>query len=231
MKNNDNDKRTIFERMIAVMRDVEPIRKERENIQQNYKYRGIDDVYNALKDILVRHGVLAFPYVVDIVSEDRKSRQGYALIYRMLTVDYYFYGIDGSALPKPVRVVGEGMDSADKAASKAITIADKICLLQVFKIPTSDAKDPEADSHRVKPKPDQIAVDRYQWGQGKGKPLTKGSDAFLENYSKNVEKAAQKNDPRATPEHLEAVYCEMDRREKAKAQTDHDPETGEVKDE
>ncbi len=145
-------KRTIFERMIAVARDVDPIAKDRKNVQQNFKYRGVDDIYNALQAVLAKHGVFAVPYVVGERTEERKSKSGSALIYRVLTIDYWFYGEDGDWLPLPARVIGEGMDSGDKASNKAMAVADKYALLQAFKIPTDDAKDPDGESHEVEPK-------------------------------------------------------------------------------
>ncbi len=45
------------------------------------------------------------------------------------------------------------MDSGDKASNKALSIAMKYALLQVFCIPTEDAKDPDADSPKPLPKP------------------------------------------------------------------------------
>ena len=49
-------------------------------------------------------------------------------------------------------VVGEGMDSGDKAANKAMAIAHKYALLQTFCIPTEEQKDPDAETHDVLPK-------------------------------------------------------------------------------
>jgi hypothetical protein len=48
-------------------------------------------------------------------------------------------------------VIGEGMDSGDKASNKAMAVAHKYAIIQVFAIPTEDDKDPENDSHEVVP--------------------------------------------------------------------------------
>ena len=43
-------------------------------------------------------------------------------------------------------VVGEGMDSGDKATNKAMAIALKYACFQVFCIPTEEMKDPDAET-------------------------------------------------------------------------------------
>lgn len=140
----------IHEKIIAVMRDVEPISKDRNNSAQGYKFRGIDDVYAALHNVLAKHGLFTVPEVLTERVEDRTTRNGSALVYRILTIKFTFYAEDGTSVSSVV--VGEGMDSGDKASNKAMSVAHKYALLQVFAIPTDDAKDPENESHDVAPK-------------------------------------------------------------------------------
>ena len=44
------------------------------------------------------------------------------------------------------------MDSGDKATNKAMAIAFKYACFQIFCIPTEEMKDPDSDSHQIKPK-------------------------------------------------------------------------------
>jgi hypothetical protein len=44
------------------------------------------------------------------------------------------------------------MDSGDKATNKAMSVAHKYALIQVFAIPTADDKDPENESPQPAPK-------------------------------------------------------------------------------
>jgi hypothetical protein len=138
----------IYEKMIAIMREVPGIGKNEKGF--NYKFRGIDSVYNELHGILAKHEVFTIPEVLSEKSEDRKSTKGGLLIYRVLTIKYKFYTIDGSFIE--ATVIGEGMDSGDKAANKAMSVAHKYALLQAFCIPTEEKKDPENDSPEVLPK-------------------------------------------------------------------------------
>lgn len=137
----------IFKKIADVMRDIEAISKTRKNVQQGYSFRGIDDVYNVLHPILAKHGVFTVPRVLEDRTEDRVSKSGAVLIYRVLRIEFRFYAEDGSSLD--CVVIGEGMDSGDKASNKAMAVAHKYALTQVFCIPTQEAKDPEVESHHV----------------------------------------------------------------------------------
>lgn len=130
------------------MADVEPIAKDRQG--HGYKFRGIDDAYVALQAIMAKHGVFTAPEVLEERSEERTSKSGAATIYRILKIKYRFYAADGSCVE--TIVIGEAMDHGDKASNKAMSVAHKYALLQVFCIPTADPKDPENDDHAIKPK-------------------------------------------------------------------------------
>lgn len=140
----------IHEAIAAIMGEVGSIKKDRTNSGQGYKFRGIDDVYLAVHDLFVKHGVFSVPTVEDERTEDRTTAKGAALIYRVLKIRYDFFARDGSSLP--ATVIGEGMDSGDKASNKAMSVAHKYAILQILAIPTEDTIDPEQDSHDIAPK-------------------------------------------------------------------------------
>lgn len=140
----------IHGKMIAVMRDIPAIPKDRKNTQQNYVFRGIDDVYAAVQPILARHGVGMTAQLLAERHEERQSKTGSTLIYCIITMRYHFYAEDGSSVF--TEVVGEGMDSGDKAANKAMSVAQKYAILQAFCIPTAEPKDPENENHEVAPR-------------------------------------------------------------------------------
>jgi hypothetical protein len=133
----------IYGKMMAIMADMEAIGKGRENKQQGYKFRGIDDVYNLVQPIMAKHGVVMSATILADSHEERPSKGGGLLIYRILKVRYSFVASDGSHLD--TEVIGEGMDSGDKATNKAMSVAQKYAILQTFLIPTEDLKDPEND--------------------------------------------------------------------------------------
>jgi len=138
----------IYPKLMAVMADMEAIGKERKNTQQGYNFRGVDDVYNMVQPIMAKHGVVMASTILADSHEERTSKGGGVLIYRILKIRYSFIAADGSSLN--TEVIGEGMDSGDKATNKAMSVAQKYAILQMFLIPTVDLKDPENDD----PKPE-----------------------------------------------------------------------------
>lgn len=134
----------IHQSLAAILAEVDAIGKNRKNTQQNFMFRGIDDVYNTIHPILAKFNVFTVPTVISERSEERQSKTGGNLIYRILTVRYTFYAADGSYVEAVV--IGEGMDSGDKAANKAMAVAHKYALLQVLCIPTEDMIDPDSES-------------------------------------------------------------------------------------
>lgn len=140
----------IYQAIIGVMADIGAIGKDKKNAQQGFKYRGVDDVMNALQPVMVQHGLFVVPEIIDQKREERQTNRGGNLIYSVCTVRYTFYAKDGSSVQ--CVVVGEGMDSGDKATNKAMSIAFKYACFQVFCIPTEEMKDPDAEVHEVTPK-------------------------------------------------------------------------------
>lgn len=141
----------IHEAIADIMAQVPAITKERRNQAQGYNFRGIDDVYIAVHPLFVRHGVFSVPNVLEERTEERVTTKGSALIYRVLRIRYDFFARDGSSIT--ATVIGEGMDSGDKAANKAMSVAHKYAIMQILAIPTEETVDPEVDSHEVRPKP------------------------------------------------------------------------------
>lgn len=133
----------IFQAMAEVMKDIDAVGKNQRNQQQGFKFRGIDDVYNSVHPILAKHGVFTVPTVINEKTEERTTKNGGNLIYRILTIKYTFYADDGSFFE--ATVIGEGMDSGDKGANKAMAIAHKYALLQTLCIPTEDMIDPDSE--------------------------------------------------------------------------------------
>lgn len=138
----ESNKPLIYEKISAVMAEVPAIGKTKRNAQQGFNYRGIDDVMNALQNILPKHGVFYTPEVLSCSREDRVTKSGASMIYTTLQVKYTFYAADGSHVSAVVQ--SEGMDSADKSSNKAMSAACKYALFQVFNIPTEEMVDPDA---------------------------------------------------------------------------------------
>jgi len=142
-----NGKALIYSSMSAILGEIGAIGKTRRNQQQGYNFRGIDELYNVLNPLLSKHAVFSIPEVLDCKREERNSKQGTLLISVILSVRYTFFASDGSSVA--CIVIGEAMDSGDKATNKAMSAAQKYAFLQIFAIPTEEPKDSENDSPEV----------------------------------------------------------------------------------
>lgn len=143
-------KKNIYETISAVMAEIGAIGKNSKNDQQHFMYRGIDAVMNAINPALIKYHLFVVPEVIEQTREERQSSRGGNLIYSVCKIKYTFYAEDGSSVSAVV--VGEGMDSGDKATNKAMSVAFKYACFQVFCIPTEEMVDPDAECHEVKPK-------------------------------------------------------------------------------
>lgn len=139
-----SDTPKIYAAISAVMAKINAISKGRRNQQQGFVYRGVDDVMNELHPVLAECNVFIVPEVLEETQTERPTKSGGLLFCVRQKIKFTFYTDDGSSLSAVV--VGEGMDSADKASNKALSIGFKYACLQVFCIPTEDEKDPDAQS-------------------------------------------------------------------------------------
>lgn len=155
MEITSNDSPQIYGLIGKAMAEIGAIGKDKVNQQQGFKYRGIDQVYNSLYPIMAKYGLFITPEILDHKREERTSTKTYqgqtktsTLLYSIITVRYTVYAPDGSYVH--MTVIGEGMDSGDKATNKAMSIAMKYAMFQLFMIPT-EAVDPDSECHEVDP--------------------------------------------------------------------------------
>lgn len=142
----------IFKQLCQINAEITAIGKEKKNQQQGFSYRGIDDVMNELHSLFAKHKVIIIPECLERTETERQSKSGSALFYIKERIKYTFYAEDGSSVFAIID--GEGMDSGDKGTNKAMSIALKYCLTQMFLIPTEETKDPDSETHEVKPNSD-----------------------------------------------------------------------------
>lgn len=140
----------------AVMGDLsrEGIAKDRSNEQQRYKFRGIDDVYNALAPTLTKHKLIVKPRGLGRTCEERQTKNGGTLFYVNVSMEFdLISAVDGSR-ETAGPFYGEAMDSADKATNKAQSAAFKYFAMQQFCIPTEGDNDADATTHEVVARPE-----------------------------------------------------------------------------
>ena len=142
---------SVYKAINAVQRalSITGIAKDRTNSQgAGYKFRGIDDVYNAIAPLLAEHGLCILPRMISRQCDERQSRAGGALFYVTVEAEFDFVcAEDGSK--HTVRTFGEAMDSGDKATNKAMSAAYKYAAFQAFAIPTEGDNDADNRTHEV----------------------------------------------------------------------------------
>ena len=135
----------IYAAIAGVIADCGVVGKDKVNKQQGFKYRSVDDVFNALHPALAKNKVIIVPTVLERKSEVvGKSQKGATIIKVICKVKYDICAEDGSHITSII--YGEGMDMGDKATNKAMAIAYKYLCFQVFCIPTEEMSDPDAES-------------------------------------------------------------------------------------
>jgi hypothetical protein len=115
----------------------------------NYKFRGIDDVYNALAPFLAEAGLTVLPFCLNRDVIERQSAKGNALFYTTVTMRFDFVSKWDNSKHE-VCMYGEAMDSGDKGTNKAMSAAFKYACMQAFCIPTEGDNDSENQTHEVK---------------------------------------------------------------------------------
>ena len=134
----------------------EGIGKNRNNQQQGFKFRGVDDVMNALSPLLAEHGLCVLPYILSRAVTQHVTPKGGTLFYVVVEAEYHFVAV-ADCTKHVVRVYGEAMDSGDKATNKAMSAAYKYACLQAFSIPTEGDNDADATTHEVVASPPRPA--------------------------------------------------------------------------
>lgn len=131
----------------AIMGEVGGVGKTKTNTIQNYKFRGIADLYLACQPIMAKHGVHVSPVAIeDHDMQVGKTKHGGDSYHVTMRVRFRAYAVDGSFVE--VQTMGEAMDTSDKAFNKAASAAMKYALIQLFAIPEED---PEIDTESGSP--------------------------------------------------------------------------------
>lgn len=231
----------IIKLLSKCMEDAGAVRKTERNTHQNFNFRGIDSVVNAVSPALRKHGVVVIPQINECIYEtvaigQNRTQMGHVRV----NVTYTFHAPDGSNVSATVSA--ESMDSGDKATAKAMSVAFRTALLQTLCLPTDDT-DPDADTYirseapkQTAPKPSAPAPKRAELGS-KAKATAPAEvtpakrneegpiniDGVSESQIKYIRKLASEVDTDDDLLHLlagKASLKEMDKREASKLITD-----------
>lgn len=139
----------INQKMVKCFKEIKSIQKDQKNQAQGWNFRGYEAVYNEIHKVLSKNDVFILPEVLEWNDEilDFTDRYGNKKkqVRVIIKMKYSFIAEDGSKVESIV--MGEAMDYGDKAMNKAMTYAQKYCLLQTFLIPFD--KDPDHDVYNL----------------------------------------------------------------------------------
>jgi hypothetical protein len=144
---------TVVEALSLVMDEVQSISKASRNTHQNFNFRGIDAVMNAVGPAFRKHGVVCVPTGATYEDEHYQAKGGSNMRSVTLTVTFRFYGPAGDFID--ASACGESADAGDKAVPKAHSVAYRTLLLQALCIPTDDP-DPDASTHHRETPPVRV---------------------------------------------------------------------------
>jgi hypothetical protein len=153
---SDTAPKNIHDCIIALMKGIGVVRKNRRNTQgSGYNFRGVDDVVNAASPGLRALGVTIRPELVEKTHGwqevgSNRSWMGWADV----TMAYHLQAPDGSEYTWIAP--GFAFDSGDKMQSKACSVAYRTAFLQGLCLPT-DSRDPDHDTYHVS-QPDDDAT-------------------------------------------------------------------------
>lgn len=152
----------VLEAISNIIEDIGSIAKSRTNQHQNYKFRGIDDVYLALQPLLIKHKIVILPTFLSHKKNDFVSAKGTLTFHHVVEVNYTLQSVeDGSSIS--LIFMGEAMDTGDKGIPKALSVAYKYLVFQLFCIPTTSNDDVENETHEVKHVATPQTTDDKKW--------------------------------------------------------------------
>ena len=136
------EEKLIYQKIANILKETKAITKSEKNQQQGFKFRGIDNVMNKLHELFAKNDVFILQEVQGFTTENRPTKSGGTNTFTRATIRFCYMTTDGSHVDTVN--VGEAMDSGDKGMNKAMSIALKYSLLQMFLIPTEEQKDPDS---------------------------------------------------------------------------------------
>ena len=139
----------IYQAMNEVMKQVGYVRKAGKvgSGSYGYSYAGEKDFIKTLRPALVDSGIVVYPAAIRQLNQDTfTTAKGSVMNRDTVVVTYHFHHAD-SDTGFDVEVTGQGSDSGDKSANKAMTSALKYALRQTFVIETGD----DPDKHMSEP--------------------------------------------------------------------------------
>ena len=141
----------IYQKLAAITADLQTVAKNLTVAAGKTSYKAVSerDIIDAVKPLEAKHGVYSYPISRETLESERLESEGYdgktktTFFTRIKTV-YRFVNVEDPADFIETVSFSVGLDSGDKGDGKAMTYADKYCLMKAYKISTGDDPDQSA---------------------------------------------------------------------------------------
>lgn len=132
-------------KMLAVMNDVRELAKGEYNQQQQYRFRGVDAVMNAVGPAFRNHGIVVQSSVIELRVDSFQTSKGTVMNRAIVAVEFRFTADDESFVS--AQSYGEASDTMDKSVPKAMSVAYRTALLQALCLPTHEQDPDQSESY------------------------------------------------------------------------------------
>jgi len=194
----------IYSVIPAIIADIDAVKKKFSESQAQgavkYAYRRIDDFLNALNPLLGKHKAFILPQVESNQRYEIQTSSGGRMNSVVLKMRFMIFADDGSYVE--ASTIGEGFDSGDKASNKAMAVALKYAVMQIFMVPTEDIADPDDTD------PDELAKLQSQQQPAKGASAPKKEASAGQASKPLVNHAPGANQKSPTPMKISAAGLE-----------------------
>jgi len=124
----------VLKKIIKIRDNLKPVKKAGKveyNGQFRYSYQSVEDIISMVRPLLIKEGVTI--YIDNSKVTDYKESPSKSGVNRFIQIRVKFAISDGEDTIYST-IVGEGMDSGDKAIYKAITGATKYLYKELFQV-------------------------------------------------------------------------------------------------
>lgn len=145
----------IAKAIASVMKTVDPVAKRGTNEFHRYQYATAADLVHALQKPMAEAGLI-------VVHSEAARAVNDGLLE--VTFDFHIAHVSGAVWPHPIKATGiaaarvKNGGPDDKAWNKCLTAAHKYFLVTLFKVPTGDF--PDADADGDVPQPERKTSDK-----------------------------------------------------------------------
>lgn len=128
------NKMNIYQRIQAVMQDIQYLAKDDQVAFGTTKYKAISEekVTTSVRASMIKNGLVMYPETQEISKEGQITT---------VNVTYRMVNVDDPNEQVMIASSGQGSDTQDKGSGKAMTYAFKYALLRTFMIPTGEDPD------------------------------------------------------------------------------------------